>query len=1128
MPTTTAAPPEKAAGKATNTEKKKTTTLHAETTTATCHGCQQAFSSRNAIFKHLEETNGACLSASDFKDFLRFHDASKLRSNSKKNKNKHFERVVILYGYLPELTTATSSATATKAPAAPKQGETSGASENEDDGAPSANNTRSSSSSSSSTSAIRNGHDAADLLLEIMWQVDNNSSTKIGGTTGQLENCDSSSGSGGFFSYQRSYGNSNRQTHIVAQDDGTGAVSEVMATKLLPLVPCSTALQQRNPHLATTTVTATASTLQHSSGDGNDDKSKNNNKTVTSARDAVVEDWVKRVNQAIEERLNASSNGNSSSNRRPVLRVFGRQKLSGACAKFNAELDVAHRHVEYLLPADFLYNPRSPSSTTRTAASSSSTTHLPGSCFDAHQSRLAFFQSFATFNDAPRYMPDWERQQRDGSRFPHPGTRNFMHAIKKIMQTLTTQIVKINVHDEMAVLEKQRHAQRRMHSRGNKTNNVSYSEDNPRGHHQQDDDDDANTDIGNSDDDGDSNKESNERDDHMATADAAAAAATVLAKTKPDIPETQQRQPSPPIVNNNDDANVSRSLITTKQPATKKQRCRERRMKKAKKRANKKDEEIHIDLAAAGSDATVPAANSGKGKNMLQRKRYHNFTPTVMAHEYLAYRRLDRLYHRATLRFDQDEEGEHNQNGFQNNNFGTCHVRRPSLDHNNNNIDASENAIAASCRPFFSICLTGDIFLQGQVCRVLGLFIALVRGVVDEDFVDCAFDPQYPHLVQTPPLPSVGLYAVDALYMAWEGKAKAIFSPRASTRYPDGFNQDSILQAVDEWHTTVRECTAQAWLLSSTSHQSKNDIGDDNKNDVHRLAAEKEWTANVLEPWGVKAREQLQEYRKWKKATAAAAAAAASAPMRGTYSRASRNVDMMSQSPAGAEPALMEASATDIVHDADAETAASLVPSLDAVDPTVPEIFQEVLYHLRLANDSGLWPTTTPKRQLVMISSLVEQSANGAAAADEGQAATAVVGNHHHPTSLSLAIEKAKSNKDSRVSPYVFAEGEGGASGSFSVGAMPEDYAQPKGNQLFPELTKAAFKLEGLLCKGREPSSTIAINRNAQFRPYVVVVIFALFSCFFQLLLTSDIVVLHVTYFLGILIVVQALVRARV
>jgi hypothetical protein len=78
----------------------------------------------------------------------------------------------------------------------------------------------------------------------------------------------------------------------------------------------------------------------------------------------------------------------------------------------------------------------------------------------------------------------------------------------------------------------------------------------------------------------------------------------------------------------------------------------------------------------------------------------------------------------------------------------------------------------------------------------------------------------------------------------------------------------------------------------------------------------------------------------------------------------------------------------------------------------------------------------------------------------------------------------------------------GGYGGSFSVGCLPRPLPSPKGNSLFPgkpfdyailcqfdcytyeELTIACFELERLLCPDRMPSSTIAINRHAQFRPH--------------------------------------------
>eukprot|EP01035_Chromulina_nebulosa_P017159 gene17159-22674_t len=56
--------------------------------------------------------------------------------------------------------------------------------------------------------------------------------------------------------------------------------------------------------------------------------------------------------------------------------------------------------------------------------------------------------------------------------------------------------------------------------------------------------------------------------------------------------------------------------------------------------------------------------------------------------------------------------------------------------------------------------------------------------------------------------------------------------------------------------------------------------------------------------------------------------------------------------------------------------------------------------------------------------------------------------------------------------------------GSFSVGSLPKHLVQPKGNAIFPDLMKACFELETLLCPDRTPSGTIAINRHAQFKPH--------------------------------------------
>ena len=54
-----------------------------------CKGCGLTFSSRNKVFKHLNDTDGACLSKEDYVDFCQF--VRQLVN----------EKVMILYGYLP-------------------------------------------------------------------------------------------------------------------------------------------------------------------------------------------------------------------------------------------------------------------------------------------------------------------------------------------------------------------------------------------------------------------------------------------------------------------------------------------------------------------------------------------------------------------------------------------------------------------------------------------------------------------------------------------------------------------------------------------------------------------------------------------------------------------------------------------------------------------------------------------------------------------------------------------------------------------------------------------------------------------------------------------------------------------
>lgn len=381
-------------------------------------------------------------------------------------------------------------------------------------------------------------------------------------------------------------------------------------------------------------------------------------------------------------------------------------------------------------------------------------------------------------------------------------------------------------------------------------------------------------------------------------------------------------------------------------------------------------------------------APKAKKAHVLKRKRYHNFTEKSMAHDYLTYRRLDRIYHRATLRFPDDNVEELHENG--------------------------QNTT------YLVLSLSADLFLTGQVCRVIGVILALASGVIDPDFVDCVFDENYPHLVPTLAAPLRGMVSSEVHYANQEGKTKRILSPRVSTRFSEGWNDHTTLRRVKEWQNAVYKHMDNEW-----NREGRDSSG--------RLIAEENWTKNVLFPWAEKAKRQLEEYRSWKKNRE-----------QGTSSNAFGNSN----------------------NNGSVESVPN-TPQTVSVDPTVPEIYREVLQCLRNLDSSGQWPTTSSKRQLVMIST------------------DKVKDKEQQPETLTVACNKAKKNIQEASSAYSFVEGQGGASGSFSVGYMPGGaHKQPKANSMFPDLVKAAFDLEMKLFPEREPSSTIAINRNAQFRPH--------------------------------------------
>jgi hypothetical protein len=112
-------------------------------------------------------------------------------------------------------------------------------------------------------------------------------------------------------------------------------------------------------------------------------------------------------------------------------------------------------------------------------------------------------------------------------------------------------------------------------------------------------------------------------------------------------------------------------------------------------------------------------------------------------------------------------------------------------------------------------------------------------------------------------------------------------------------------------------------------------------------------------------------------------------------------------------------------------TSADSASAIQSLSPC-PTAYERVLCLLRQADKSGNWPDTSLNRKRV------------------------------------INDESTKDNMG----------------GSFTVGALPTHMAQPKGNQLFPDLMRACFDLERELFPHRLGSGTIAINRHAQFKPH--------------------------------------------
>lgn len=176
--------------------------------------------------------------------------------------------------------------------------------------------------------------------------------------------------------FSRSYGSEKRCVDIVSQDEDTGAITELVSVRLQPL-----------------------------------------------RKDSTCDQFLDGVQDILDKKLAYLS---------PVpIRILGRQGMSQA--KFNAEMDVTHRRIEYLLPIDF----------------------LSWSC-TAFKTKVEALPSFSE-----NHKHNMIRQEESEFVKPDVEVRTYLHKLKKYMQMLSTQIIQLDMSDKSAVLEKEFSLQKR-------------------------------------------------------------------------------------------------------------------------------------------------------------------------------------------------------------------------------------------------------------------------------------------------------------------------------------------------------------------------------------------------------------------------------------------------------------------------------------------------------------------------------------------------------------------------------------------------------------------------------------------------------------------------------------------
>lgn len=482
-------------------------------------------------------------------------------------------------------------------------------------------------------------------------------------------------------------------------------------------------------------------------------------------------------------------------------------------------------------------------------------------------------------------------------------------------------------------------------------------------------------------------------------------------------------------------------------------------------------------------------------KNVAGRKMFHNFASGGASPEdTVSFRKIDRIYHKELVSINNE--------------------------------------------PWVVFSVSGDGFLRGQVRRILGVMVAVARGLLPESYFEACVGKS--SIAEVPALPGWGLYLAECKYAYYEAKFEEFrLDPR---RVPGGADRSRI----DAWktavHTHISQIAAQVgegWLpefeqscrVMLQRHQQMHALMNRPRSTLEDLYVQKFGrSAPVLTTVPTEASSSKSEVivSDASNANASAAASSGASDVPAVYARVLRllqEADASGLWPAnstGRQKVILNAPLLPTVDsERDLADLAATTPesaSSAAEEATVPVVAESEPVEGGEASSEARGKAPRKNRgkkgsdkdgarggsskKTRTESGAAERANRDEPAADEESASPSKEGVSRPP--LQPAHRKQVEAQQELVS-------DAGVGGSFSVGCLPKHLAQPKGNALFPgtrqvfgalscsiaeslilfdyccpftELMKACFELERALCPDRPPSSTIAINRHAQFSPH--------------------------------------------